>query len=87
VGSAVLVARDRAVAADPRRVAGLVCATLAALQMAASYWAPLYLLWLAPPAMVALLGPLGARAVVAPATAPADAPAPAPSAAPQLAPV
>ena len=60
LGGAVLVWLDRDVARDPRRVAGLVTAVLAALQLQANHWAPLYLLWLAPPAMVALLGPLGA---------------------------
>jgi hypothetical protein len=60
LGGAVLVLADRAVARDPRRVAGLVTATLAALQLAANHWTPLYLCWLAPPAFVALLGPLGA---------------------------
>ena len=60
VGGTVLVWRDRSVAADPRRVAGLVTAILAALQLSASHWAPMYLLWFAPPAMIALLGPLGA---------------------------
>jgi hypothetical protein len=63
LGAATLVVADRTLAADPRRVAALVTATLAALQLAASHWAPLYLLWLAPPALVALLGPLGVRAV------------------------
>jgi hypothetical protein len=59
-GGTVLVGLDRAVAADPRRVAGLVTAVLAALQVAANHWAPLYLMWFAPPALIALLGPLGA---------------------------
>jgi hypothetical protein len=73
LGGATLIWLDRSVAADPRRVAGLVVATLGALQLAANHWAPLYLIWLAPPAMVALLGPLGARAAAqrAPAAAPA----------------
>jgi hypothetical protein len=61
-GGTVLVWLDRAVAADPRRVAGLVTAVLAALQVAANHWAPLYLMWFAPPALIALLGPLGATA-------------------------
>jgi hypothetical protein len=74
LGGAVLVFRDRALAADPRRVAALIAAVLAGLQLQANHWAPLYLLWLAPPAMVALLGPLGARAVV-PVAAPARVPA------------
>jgi hypothetical protein len=56
LGGAALVALDRELARDPRRVAGLVTAVLAALQLQANHWAPLYLLWLAPPAMVALLG-------------------------------
>jgi hypothetical protein len=76
LGGATLVWLDRSVAADPRRVAGLVAATLGALQLAANHWAPLYLVWLAPPAMVALLGPLGARAA-----APRPAPSPATAAA------
>jgi hypothetical protein len=62
LGGAVLVYRDRELARDPRRVAALVTAVLAGLQLQANHWAPLYLLWLVPPAMVALLGPLGARA-------------------------
>jgi Glycosyltransferase family 87 len=62
LGGAVLVARDRALAADPRRVAALLTAVLAGLQLQANHWAPLYLLWLAPPALAALLGPLGAPA-------------------------
>jgi hypothetical protein len=76
LGGAVLVYKDPAVARDPRRVAALIAAVLAGLQLQANHWAPLYLLWLAPPAMVALLGPLGARA-----TAPVPARAPVPAAA------
>jgi hypothetical protein len=76
LGGATLVALDRAVASDPRRVAGLTCAVLAALQLAANQWSPSYLLWFAPPAMVALLGPLGAPAAAEPARTPAPAPAP-----------
>jgi hypothetical protein len=82
LGGATLVWLDRSVAADPRRIAGLVAATLGALQLAANHWAPLYLIWLAPPAMVALLGPLGARTAAQPAAAPAPATA---AASPQLA--
>ncbi|HEY6760820.1 MAG TPA: hypothetical protein VI318_15085 [Baekduia sp.] len=74
LGGAALVGLDRDVARDPRRVAGLVTAVLAALQLQANHWAPLYLLWLAPPAMVALLGPLGAAAPArVPETVPANA--------------
>jgi hypothetical protein len=76
LGAATLVLLDRSVAADPRRVAGLVCATLAVLQLAANHWMPLYLLWLAPPAMAALLGPLGARAATAAVHAPSPATTP-----------
>jgi hypothetical protein len=68
LGGAALVWLDRDVAADPRRVAGLVTAVLAGVQVAANHWAPLYLLWFAPPAMIALLGPLGAS-VAAPVEA------------------
>ena len=74
LGGATLVWLDRSVAADPRRIAGLVAATLGALQLAANHWAPLYLVWLAPPAMVALLGPLGSR-VAQPTAVAAPAPA------------
>jgi hypothetical protein len=59
-GGTVLVWMDRSVASDPRRVGGLVAAVLAGLQISANHWAPLYLLWFAPPVMIALLGPLGA---------------------------
>jgi hypothetical protein len=59
-GGTVLVWMDRSVASDPRRVGGLVTAVLAGVQVSANHWAPLYLLWFAPPAMIALLGPLGA---------------------------
>jgi len=65
LGGAALVFLDREIAADPRRVAGLVTAVLAGLQLSANHWAPMYLLWLAPPVMLALAGPLGARAPVA----------------------
>jgi hypothetical protein len=72
LGGTTLVWMDRAVAADPRRVAGLVTAVLAALQVSANHWAPMYLLWFAPPALIALLGPLGA-AVAVPAAAAEEA--------------
>lgn len=81
LGGATLVWLDRAVAADPRRVAGLFTAVLGALQLSANHWAPLYLVWLVPPAMVALLAPAGlatcARAdrVVAPSPDAVRAPA------------
>jgi hypothetical protein len=70
-GGTTLVWRDPAVAADPRRVAGLTIAVLAALQVSANHWAPMYLLWFAPPALIALLGPLATTAA-APAHAHAD---------------
>lgn len=76
LGGATLVLLDRDVARDPRRVAGLVGAVLAGLQLSANHWAPMYLLWLAPPLMIALFGPLGARVPVPVrdlASAPADA--------------
>lgn len=65
LGGAVLVALDRGVSTDPRRVAALITAVLAGLQLAANHWMPLYVLWLLPPAMVAFLGPLGATAPAA----------------------
>jgi hypothetical protein len=78
-GGTALIALDRAVAQDPRRVAALVTATLGALELQANHWAPLYLLWIAPPAMVALIGPLTVAvpapardAVAAPASPPAS---------------
>jgi hypothetical protein len=55
IGGAVLFALDDQAAADPRRLAALAAGALALLQLAAHYWAPLYLLWLLPPAAVALL--------------------------------
>jgi hypothetical protein len=68
LGGATLVFLDRAVAADPRRIAGLFTAVLAALQLSANHWAPLYLVWLVPPALVALLGaPRGRRLQAVPA--------------------
>ncbi|QEC47787.1 hypothetical protein FSW04_09540 [Baekduia soli] len=72
LGGAVLVLGDRDVARDPRRIAGLFVAILALLQLAANHWTPLYLAWLLPPAILALLGPA--------AVAPADPPSPAASA-------
>jgi Glycosyltransferase family 87 len=80
LGGAALVRLDPAVARDPRRVAGLVGAALAGLQLSAGHWAPMYLLWLAPPVMIALFSPLGVRAAV-PAVTPVTA-----SADPRLAP-
>ena len=56
IGGATLLALDDAAAHDPRRLAALCAAVLGALQLAAHYWAPLYLLWLLPPAAIALLG-------------------------------
>jgi hypothetical protein len=56
VAGATFLALDDDAAADPRRLAALAAAVLAMLQLAAHYWAPLYLLWLLPPAALALLG-------------------------------
>lgn len=61
-GGTVLAWLDRAVATDPRRIAALTTAILAVLQVSANHWAPMYLMWFAPPALIALLGPLGAPA-------------------------
>jgi hypothetical protein len=63
----------------------VVTAVLAGVQVAANHWAPLYLLWFAAPAMIALLGPLGAS-VAAPVEAQDESDAAVPAAA-RLAPV
>jgi hypothetical protein len=67
VGGATLFALDDRAARDPRRLAALCAAVLATLQLAAHYWAPLYLLWLLPPAAIMLLGERGGEPVPAPA--------------------
>jgi len=59
LGGTTLLAFDDAAARDPRRLAALCAAALALCQLAANYWAPLYLMWLLPPAAVALLGRSG----------------------------
>jgi Glycosyltransferase family 87 len=55
--AAVAVWRDRALAADPRRMAALGAAVLLAVQLAANHWAPTYLAWVFPLVAVALLTP------------------------------
>jgi hypothetical protein len=60
VGGAALFALDDAAARDPRRLAALCAALLALVQLSAHYWAPWYLLWLLPPAAIAMLGAPGA---------------------------
>jgi hypothetical protein len=70
-GAAVLRSRP-ARAADPRRVASLAAATLIAAQLAANYWAFLYLSWIAPLLVLALFS---ARPRIAPGLgAPASLP-------------
>ena len=52
--------RDRALAADPRRMAALGAAVLLGVQLAANYWSATYLAWVFPLVAVALLS--GSRA-------------------------
>jgi hypothetical protein len=51
----VRVWRDRALAADPRRIAALAAGILIAIQLAAGYWTYTYLTWVFPLIAVALL--------------------------------
>jgi hypothetical protein len=53
--AAVQVWRNRAIASDPRRVAGLAAGVLLAVQLAAGYWTYTYLVWVFPLIAVALL--------------------------------
>ena len=55
VAACVHVWRDRALAADPRRMAALGAAILLAVQLAANYWSYTYLAWVFPLLAVALL--------------------------------
>jgi hypothetical protein len=43
------------IAADRRRIAALAMAVVIAVQLVSNYWAPLYLAWFAPLAVLALL--------------------------------
>ncbi len=51
------VRRDRGLASDPRRMAGLGAAILLAVQLAANYWSYTYLAWVFPLIALALLMP------------------------------
>ena len=53
--AAVQVWRDRALAADPRRMAALAAAVLLGVQLAANHWSATYLAWVFPLVAVALL--------------------------------
>jgi hypothetical protein len=55
VAAAVRVRTDRALAADPKRIAALSAAVMIGLQLAANYWAYLYLAWIAPLVVMSLL--------------------------------
>ncbi len=55
VGACMHVWSDRALAADPRRMAALGAAILLAVQLAANYWSYTYLAWAFPLLAVALL--------------------------------
>jgi hypothetical protein len=57
-------------AADPARVAALAVAALIGLQLAANYWAFLYLAWIAPLLSASLLGEPAASPVPSPAASP-----------------
>ena len=65
--------RDPELAADGRRIAALSAAILIALQLAANYWAFLYLAWIVPFLAASVLAPevveLSAQAACAPAAA------------------
>jgi hypothetical protein len=58
-GACARVAGDRALSADPRRMAALGAAILLAVQLAANYWSYTYLAWVFPLIAVALLTPRG----------------------------
>jgi hypothetical protein len=51
----VRVRRDAALAADPARLAALSAAVLLGVQLTANYWSYLYLAWVVPGIVVALL--------------------------------
>jgi CHASE2 domain-containing sensor protein len=61
VAATIVARRDPARVRDPRRMAALAAAVLIAVQLAASYWAFLYLAWIAPLVLAALVFPAGAR--------------------------
>jgi glycosyl transferase family 87 len=56
-GTAVKLRRDRALAADSTRVAALLGAVLLGVQIAASYWNYMYLVWTLPFLVLALFPP------------------------------
>jgi hypothetical protein len=60
-GAAVALHRDSALAGDRRRVAALTAAILIALQLAANYWAFLYVVWFLPLIGLSLLSDEGIR--------------------------
>lgn len=70
----------------PLQVAALAAAVLIALQLAASHWFYLYIVWFAPLALVALFAPYRGAATAAPAPAPARSSVPARPAPPLSAP-
>jgi hypothetical protein len=54
-GAAVRLRRDPGLAGDPRRIAALAAVVLIGLQLAADYWAFLYLAWIGPFVLMALV--------------------------------
>ena len=63
-GATVRVWRDRALAADPARLAALTGAVLLGLQLAGNYWTYLYLAWVLPGIALSLLAGVGEPAPV-----------------------
>jgi Glycosyltransferase family 87 len=62
-GAALKLRRDPSLAADRTRLAGLLCAVLLGVQIAASYWNYMYLVWALPFLVVALFtAPVGRAA-------------------------
>lgn len=77
-GATVRVWRDRALAADPARLAALAGAVLLGLQLAGNYWTYLYLAWVLPCVALSLLaGAEEAAPARVAARTPARAPVPA----------
>src|SRR5579864_5494269 len=58
-GAAVKLRRDRLLASSRTRLAALICAVLLGLQIAASYWNYMYLVWALPFLVLALFGAPG----------------------------
>ncbi len=55
IGGAIRLRRDPELAGDPRRLAALTAAVMCGVQLAANYWAFLYLAWIGPLLVVSML--------------------------------